>query len=48
MASQDDTPLSIGKMNQMLHEFTEENIQIPTSFLSYEVRIKLVGAGNRS
>ena len=48
MASQDDTPLSIGKMNQMLHEFTEDNIKIPASFLSYEVRIKLFRAGNRS
>ena len=29
MAGQDDNPLLIGKMNQMLYELTEENIQIP-------------------
>ena len=48
MASQDDNPLSIGKMNWMLYEFTEENIQIPASLLCYEVHNKLVRAGNRS
>ena len=48
MVGQDDNPLSIGKMNRILYEFTEENIQIPASFLCYEVRNNLVRAGNRS
>ena len=47
MADQDDNPLSIGKMNWMFYEFTE-NIQISASFLCFEIRNKLVRAGNRS